>query len=109
MQPFADAVKLLRKETFRTRAIRAAVYYVSPVVSLTLSLVLWSIYLFNEGGIDFIYRVLFFMCVRGLGVYPILSSGWSSNCKYSILGRLRAVAQIVSYEVRIAVILLRLV
>nr|YP_009686643.1 NADH dehydrogenase subunit 1 [Gammarus lacustris]QDS78462.1 NADH dehydrogenase subunit 1 [Gammarus lacustris] len=109
MQPFADAVKLLSKETFSTRAMSAAVYYMSPVVSLTLSLVLWSIYLFNEGGIDFMYSVLFFMCVSGLGVYPILSSGWSSNCKYSMLGSLRAVAQMVSYEVSMAVILLSLV
>lgn len=55
------------------------------------------------------FGFLFFMGVRGVAVYPILRRGWSSNCKYSILGSLRAVAQIISYEIRLAIILLRLI
>lgn len=108
-QPFADAVKLLSKETVRTRVIRLIIYYISPIISLGLSLLLWVVYPFEEGGLDLLYGVLFFICIRGLGVYPILSRGWASNCKYSILGRLRAVAQMVSYEVRLAIIFLSLI
>jgi NADH-ubiquinone oxidoreductase chain 1 len=108
-QPFADAVKLLTKETIRTRVRSIIVYYISPVLSLALSLILWLVYPLDEGGVELIFRILLFICVRGLGVYPILRRGWSSNCKYSILGSIRAVAQIVSYEVRLAVVLLRLI
>nr|YP_006234454.1 NADH dehydrogenase subunit 1 [Gammarus duebeni]AER12200.1 NADH dehydrogenase subunit 1 [Gammarus duebeni] len=108
-QPFADAVKLLNKETASSRAVNLSVYYVSPVLSLSLALVLWVVYPFSEGGLDLMFSVLFFMCISGLGVYPILSSGWSSNCKYSMLGSLRAVAQMVSYEVSLAMILLSII
>lgn len=51
-------------------------------------------------------RILFFLCCLRLGVYSVIVAGWSSNCKYSLLGRLRAVAQTISYEVRLALILL---
>jgi len=50
--------------------------------------------------------VLFFLCCTSLGVYTTIGAGWSSNSKYSLLGRLRAVAQTISYEVRLALILL---
>nr|APL97247.1 NADH dehydrogenase subunit 1 [Garjajewia cabanisii] len=108
-QPFADAVKLLSKEGSSTRFTNVKIYYLSPVVSLSLGLVLWVGYLFEKGGVDLMYTVLGFMCLSGLMVYPILTSGWSSNCKYSMLGSLRAVAQMVSYEVSMAMVLLSLV
>lgn len=85
------------------------VYYAAPVGGLRLSLLVWCIYPFVDGGLGLSYGVFFFMCVRGLGVYPILASGWSSNCKYSVLGRLRAVAQMISYEARLGMILLSLI
>nr|DAZ91345.1 TPA_asm: ND1 [Gammarus chevreuxi] len=109
LQPFADAVKLLSKETVVSRVVSPAVYYISPVVSLSVSLVLWLIYPWGEGGLDLVFSILFFMCVSGVGVYPVLGSGWASNCKYSMLGSLRAVAQMVSYEVSLAMILLSLI
>lgn len=109
IQPFADAVKLLSKETMNSRVIIPVVYYIAPVLGLRVSLLVWVIYPFSDGGLGLSYGVIFFMCVRGLGVYPILARGWSSNCKYSILGRLRAVAQMISYEARLGIILLSLV
>nr|APL97257.1 NADH dehydrogenase subunit 1 [Linevichella vortex] len=109
MQPFADAVKLLSKETFSSASMKSVSYYLAPVSSLSLALVMWLVTPFWEGGLGFSYGILFFMCVSGLSVYPILVSGWSSNCKYSMLGSLRAVAQMVSYEVSMAVVLLMLV
>nr|YP_010943439.1 NADH dehydrogenase subunit 1 [Gammarus nipponensis]WLS55468.1 NADH dehydrogenase subunit 1 [Gammarus nipponensis] len=109
MQPFADGVKLLSKEMMYNRVSKVVTYYSAPVLSLVVGLLLWALYPFYEGGLDFSYGVMFFMCVSGLGVYPVLLMGWGSNCKYSMLGSLRAVAQMISYEVSMAVILLSLV
>nr|DAZ91214.1 TPA_asm: ND1 [Marinogammarus marinus] len=109
LQSFADAVKLIGKETVKTRVMNSWVYYVSPGGGLMLAVVLWLVYPYEEGGVDMVYGVLFFMAVSGLSVYPILTSGWASNCKYSMLGSLRAVAQMVSYEVSLGMILLSLV
>nr|DAZ91288.1 TPA_asm: ND1 [Gammarus wautieri] len=109
LQPFADAVKLLNKESVNIRVVVVMVYYVAPVIGLVVSLLVWVIYPFVDGGLGLIYGVLFFMCVSGVGVYPIMASGWSSNCKYSMLGGLRAVAQMISYEASLGMILLSLI
>nr|DAZ91236.1 TPA_asm: ND1 [Gammarus fossarum] len=109
MQPFADAVKLLSKESMNSRVAVDMVYYAAPVAGLSLSLLVWAVYPFIDGGLGLSYGVFFFMCVSGLGVYPILAGGWSSNCKYSVLGSLRAVAQMISYEASLGMILLSLI
>nr|YP_009515489.1 NADH dehydrogenase subunit 1 [Trinorchestia longiramus]AYB71600.1 NADH dehydrogenase subunit 1 [Trinorchestia longiramus] len=109
LQPFADAVKLFTKETTSLISSNLLVYIISPVFSLSLMMTIWLLYPLYSGGIVFNFGLMFFICVSGLGVYPIISSGWSSNCKYSILGSLRAVAQMVSYEVSLAMILLSVV
>lgn len=108
-QPFADAIKLFSKEGLVLRSRNLRVYFLSPALSLGLRLVLWISLPIFGGGINFLYSLFFFMVVRGVGVYPILRAGWRSNCKYSMLGSLRAVAQIVSYEVRLAMVLLSLI
>lgn len=61
---------------------------------------------YDVGLMRFNIRVLFFFCCLGIGVYRVIVAGWASNCKYSLLGRLRRVAQTISYEVRLALILL---
>nr|AXI98700.1 NADH dehydrogenase subunit 1 [Pseudoniphargus portosancti] len=109
LQPFSDAVKLFVKEGLFLFSSNLLVYWVSPVVGLGLALFLWAIFPFMEGGLEFKYGLLFFICVSGLSVFPILGSGWASNCKYSMLGSLRSVAQMVSYEISLAVIILSLV
>lgn len=109
LQPFADAVKLFTKERVSLRASNNLVYYVSPVLSLSLIIFIWLLNPIQRGGLNYSFALIFFICVRGVSVYPILRSGWSSNCKYSILGSIRAVAQIVSYEVSLAIILLRII
>lgn len=63
---------------------------------------------YEVGLIRFKIRVLFFLCCTRLGVYSTMGAGWSSNSKYALLGCLRAVAQTISYEVRLALILLRM-
>ena len=105
-QPFCDAIKLFTKEQTYPLLSNYIRYYFSPVFSLFLSLLVWicipifiKIFSFNIG-------LLFFLCCARLGVYTVMVAGWSSNSNYALLGGLRAVAQTISYEVRIALILL---
>lgn len=105
-QPFRDAIKLFTKEQTYPILSNYLIYYFSPTFSLFLSLIIWicipylmKIYSFNLG-------VLFFLCCIRLGVYTIIIASWSSNSNYSLLGGLRAIAQTISYEVRLSLILL---
>lgn len=105
-QPFCDAIKLFTKEQVYPLMSNYISYYFSPIFSLFLSLLVWicipifiKLFSFNLG-------ILFFLCCTRLGVYTVMVAGWSSNSNYALLGGLRAVAQTISYEVRIALILL---
>nr|UPX88394.1 NADH dehydrogenase subunit 1 [Nephrotoma quadrifaria] len=105
-QPFCDAIKLFTKEQTYPLMSNYLPYYFSPVFSLFLSLLIWlcipyytNLFMFNLG-------VLFFLCCTSLGVYTVMIAGWSSNSNYALLGSLRAVAQTISYEVSMALILL---
>nr|YP_007317377.1 NADH dehydrogenase subunit 1 [Neopetrolisthes maculatus]AGA56154.1 NADH dehydrogenase subunit 1 [Neopetrolisthes maculatus] len=105
-QPFADAVKLFSKEQIVPSVSNFIPYYLSPIMSLFVSLVGWVVMPYEFGLVNFNMSILFFLCCLSLGVYSVMSAGWSSNCKYSMLGGLRAVAQTISYEVSLALILL---
>nr|YP_008854822.1 NADH dehydrogenase subunit 1 [Cherax monticola]AHA59404.1 NADH dehydrogenase subunit 1 [Cherax monticola] len=105
-QPFSDAVKLFLKEQNSPAMSNFLPYYLSPVFGLFVALILWSVIPYELGLMNFDMGVLFFLCCLSLGVYPLMSAGWASNCKYSLLGSLRAVAQTISYEVSLALILL---
>nr|YP_009407056.1 NADH dehydrogenase subunit 1 [Typhlatya arfeae]ASA39605.1 NADH dehydrogenase subunit 1 [Typhlatya arfeae] len=106
LQPFADAVKLFTKEQTVPTLSNFVPYYMSPVFSLFVALLSWVIIPYDMGFISFSMGVLFFLCCTSLGVYTTMGAGWSSNSKYSLLGCLRAVAQTISYEVSLALILL---
>nr|YP_009045963.1 NADH dehydrogenase subunit 1 [Thenus orientalis]CDR98459.1 NADH dehydrogenase subunit 1 [Thenus orientalis] len=106
LQPFSDAIKLFSKEQTSPTLSNFLVYYMSPVFSLFISLVVWMIIPYEAGLMNFEMGVLFFLCCLSLGVYSTMSAGWASNSKYSLLGSLRAVAQTISYEVSLALILL---
>lgn len=83
-----------------------SLYFFSPVFIFFISLFLWVLMPFVRGFFDFEFGIFFFLCVISLGVYPLMIAGWSSNSKYALLGGLRAVAQTISYEVRLALIVL---
>nr|YP_022776.1 NADH dehydrogenase subunit 1 [Cherax destructor]AAR37046.1 NADH dehydrogenase subunit 1 [Cherax destructor] len=106
LQPFSDAVKLFAKEQGVPLVSNFLPYYLSPIFSLFIALIMWSVIPYELGLVDFDMSMLFFLCCLSLGVYPLMGAGWSSNCKYSLLGSLRAVAQTISYEVSLALILL---
>lgn len=108
-QPFADAIKLFCKEQTYPLVSNYLIYFFCPVISLLLSLLVWLIYPLGYELISFDLALLFFFCCTGIGVYSIILAGWSSNSNYALLGGLRAVAQTISYEVSLALILMRLI
>nr|WGO58210.1 NADH dehydrogenase subunit 1 [Allacta transversa] len=105
-QPFGDAIKLFTKEQFVPYISNYLSYYFCPVFSLFLSLLLWLLIPYFSGFCCFELGMLFFLCCTSLGVYTLMIAGWSSNSNYSLLGGLRSVAQTISYEVSLALILM---
>nr|QOY44649.1 NADH dehydrogenase subunit 1 [Ellobius lutescens] len=106
LQPFADAVKLFTKEPLRPLASSTTLFILAPTLSLTLALSLWIPLPMPHPLINMNLGILFILTTSSLAVYSILWSGWASNSKYSMFGALRAVAQTISYEVSMAMILL---
>lgn len=106
IQPFSDAIKLFCKEQVYLNYSNYLVYYFSPIIRFILSLIIWILipYIFNI--IIFNLGILFFLCCTSVGVYTLIIAGWSSNSNYSLLGGLRAVAQTISYEVSISLIII---
>nr|YP_010222562.1 NADH dehydrogenase subunit 1 [Glaucias dorsalis]UCC46012.1 NADH dehydrogenase subunit 1 [Glaucias dorsalis] len=106
LQPFSDGLKLFFSEQSFPYKSNSLIYYLSPVFLLILSFMLWTLYPFIINVYNFNYGVLFFMVCTGMGVYGIMLSGWSSNSNYALLGSLRSVAQVISYEVSMILIML---
>ena len=108
-QPLADAIKLFLRESVIPLSSNFVLYYLSPIFRLFLALLVWLIYPYISVLLSFNIGLLFFLCCTSLGVYTVIIAGWSSNCNYALLGGLRAVAQTISYEVSLALILLSLI
>nr|YP_009250297.1 NADH dehydrogenase subunit 1 [Gromphadorhina portentosa]AMW91052.1 NADH dehydrogenase subunit 1 [Gromphadorhina portentosa] len=106
LQPFSDAISLFTSEQTFPLTSNYISYYFAPVFSLFLSLMIWMIMPYMSGLYSFELGLLFFLGCTSLGVYTVMVAGWSSNSNYSLLGGLRAVAQTISYEVSLALILL---
>nr|O78710.1 RecName: Full=NADH-ubiquinone oxidoreductase chain 1; AltName: Full=NADH dehydrogenase subunit 1 [Perameles gunnii]BAA32119.1 NADH dehydrogenase subunit 1 [Perameles gunnii] len=106
LQPFADAVKLFTKEPLRPLTSSISMFIIAPILALTLALTIWVPLPMPYSLIDLNMGLLFILALSGLSVYSILWSGWASNSKYALIGALRAVAQTISYEVTLAIILL---
>nr|UOU85122.1 NADH dehydrogenase subunit 1 [Ephemerella notata] len=108
-QPFADAIKLFTKEQTYPTTSNYTPYYISPIASLFLALIVWMVFPMWVGMYNFNLGLLFFLCCTSMGVYTVMMAGWASNSNYALLGGLRAVAQTISYEVSLALILLSFV
>lgn len=108
LQPFADAFKLIFKETIIPGLSNFVLFIASPVLSFTVSLLGWSVLPLSYGVVlsDINLGLMFLFSISSLGVYGIIISGWSSNNKYAFLGALRSAAQFVSYEVSIGIIVM---
>lgn len=108
LQPFADAIKLIIKETIIPGLSNLVLFIIAPVLSFTVSLLSWSVLPLSYGVVlsDINLGLMFIFSISSLGVYGIIISGWSSNNKYAFLGSLRSAAQFVSYEVSIGIIVM---
>lgn len=106
LQPIADGVKLFIKEPVRPSTSSPFLFLATPVLALTLALTLWAPMPIPYPVTDLSLGVLFVLALSSLAVYSILGSGWASNSKYALVGALRAVAQTISYEVSLGLILL---
>nr|ABK35785.1 NADH dehydrogenase subunit 1 [Megaderma lyra] len=106
LQPIADAVKLFTKEPLRPLTSSISMFIIAPILALTLALTMWVPLPMPHPLINMNLSVLFLLAMSSLAVYSILWSGWASNSKYALIGALRAVAQTISYEVTLAIILL---
>lgn len=106
-QPLADALKLFTKELTKPVLSNVRVFVIAPIIGLFIALILWILYPSFYQSYFIIFGVLFFLAISRLNVYTTLISGWSSNSKYSLLGSLRRIAQTISYEVSIALVLMR--
>nr|YP_009485707.1 NADH dehydrogenase subunit 1 [Tessaratoma papillosa]AVZ00843.1 NADH dehydrogenase subunit 1 [Tessaratoma papillosa] len=106
LQPFSDGIKLFFKEQLFPFKSNYIIYYFSPIFMLLLSFSLWLLYPYVVNVFNFNYGFLFFMCCTGMGVYGVMLSGWSSNSNYALLGGLRSVAQTISYEVSMSIIMM---
>nr|YP_008993154.1 NADH dehydrogenase subunit 1 [Vestalis melania]AFM83572.1 NADH dehydrogenase subunit 1 [Vestalis melania] len=106
VQPFSDAIKLFNSEQTFPMSSNYIPYYFSPIFSLFISLLCWVTIPFFGGLLTYNLGLLFFLSCTSLGVYTVMVAGWASNSVFSLLGALRAVAQTISYEVSLALILM---
>jgi NADH-quinone oxidoreductase subunit H len=101
MQPFADALKMLMKETIIPTGANRILFIVAPLLTMTLAMIAWAVIPVNDGWAiaNINVGILYLFAISSLGVYGIVIAGWASNSKYAFLGALRSAAQMVSYEV----------
>ncbi len=100
-QPFADAIKMLMKETIVPTGANRILFLLAPMLTFMLAMLAWAVIPVNDGWAiaDINVGILYLFAISSLGVYGVIIAGWASNSKYAFLGALRSAAQMVSYEV----------
>lgn len=108
LQPFWDGLKLLVKEPMLPSNADQPLFVWAPMLTFIVSQIAWAAIPFSEAGVvsDLNLGALYLLAVSSLGVYGILLAGWSSNSKYAFLGCCRSVAQMISYELPMGIIVL---
>ncbi len=111
LQPIADAVKLLFKETILPSGANRVVVVIAPMLTFILSLIAWAVIPFDYGMVlaDINVGILYLFAISSLGVYGVIMAGWASNSKYPFLGALRSAAQMVSYEVSMGFVIVTVI
>nr|AFV95210.1 NADH dehydrogenase subunit 1 [Bombina pachypus] len=109
LQPVADGLKLFLKEPIRPSTSSQLLFMITPTMALALAMFIWTPLPMPFSLVEINLTILFILAISSLTVYSILGSGWASNSKYALIGALRAVAQTISYEVTLALILLCLI
>jgi NADH-quinone oxidoreductase subunit H len=100
-QPFADAIKMIMKETIIPSGSNPLLFLMAPMLTFGLAMIAWAVIPVDNGWAiaDINVGVLYLFAISSLGVYGIIIAGWASNSKYAFLGAMRSAAQMVSYEV----------
>jgi len=108
LQPIADGLKLLFKETIIPSAANPFLFIFAPILTFSLSLAAWAVIPIDEKVVlaDINVGILYLFAISSLGVYGIIIAGWASNSLYAFLGALRSAAQMVSYEVSIGLVII---
>jgi NADH-quinone oxidoreductase subunit H len=108
LQPIADGLKLLVKETVIPSGANKVVFLLAPMITFILALIGWAVIPFGAGLViaDINVGILYLFAISSLGVYGIIMAGWASNSRYAFLGALRSAAQMVSYEIAIGLIII---
>ena len=108
LQPFADGLKLMLKETIVPSGANRFIFIIAPVITFVLSLVAWAVIPFSAGLVlaNINVGILYLFAISSLGVYGIIMAGWASNSKYPFLGAMRSAAQMVSYEISIGFVII---
>nr|YP_009563803.1 NADH dehydrogenase subunit 1 [Isopachys gyldenstolpei]QAX27896.1 NADH dehydrogenase subunit 1 [Isopachys gyldenstolpei] len=109
LQPVADGVKLFIKEPLRPSSSSPTLFIITPTLALFLALMIWAPMPMPATMTDLNLGILFMLALSSMAVYSVLWSGWASNSKYPLIGALRAVAQTISYEVTLGIILLAII
>ncbi|HUB10367.1 MAG TPA: NADH-quinone oxidoreductase subunit NuoH [Acetobacteraceae bacterium] len=106
-QPFADALKMLMKETVIPSGANRFLFLLAPMLTFSLAMLAWAVIPVNDGWAiaNINVGILYLFAISSLGVYGIIIAGWASNSKYAFLGALRSAAQMVSYEVSMGFVL----
>src|SRR5438477_4051999 len=108
LQPFADGLKLVLKETIVPSSANGVLFIMAPMITFMTALIAWAVVPFGDGYViaDINVGILYLFAISSLGVYGVIVAGWASNSKYAFLGALRSAAQMVSYEVSIGFVLI---
>lgn len=107
LQPLADGIKLLSKETIIPSNANGPVFIIAPMIVFTLALIAWAVIPVNAKWVlaDINVGILYLFAVSSMGVYGVIMAGWASNSKYAFLGGLRSASQMVSYEVSMGLVI----
>ena len=108
LQPIADGLKLLSKETIFPDDSNKFLFILSPIITFVLALIAWAVIPIDYKVVlaDINVGIMYIFAVSSLGVYGIIVAGWSSNSRYAFLVSLRSAAQMISYEVSIGLIII---
>ncbi|MGH9202549.1 MAG: complex I subunit 1/NuoH family protein, partial [Vicinamibacterales bacterium] len=108
LQPVADALKLLLKEAITTRNADKILFWLAPIVIFIPTIVIFAVIPFGEKMVlaDQNVGVLFLIAVGSINTIAVFMAGWASNNKYALLGAMRTIAMLISYEIVQVLVLL---
>ena len=107
LQPIADGIKLLTKETIMPTQANKGVFLIAPMLTFTLALAAWAVIPGDVGRAlaDINVGILYLFAISSMGVYGVVMAGWGSNSRYAFLGAMRSASQMVSYEVSMGLVI----